>query len=1098
MIPTGFGPYLPAVASDAALAASDHLTRERAVIFLDVAGFTGLSERLARHGTAGTEQLGVIVRRVIGGSCDIVSRHGGDALAFGGDAITVAFADSTAARRAADEAVELVHSVSGTETLAGPVALSMHVGVAAGEVTTVVCAGRTRHVVAHLGNGLDRAVAAADGHDVPGTGAFEPDRPGPLPGWASRVLHPVTASRVAAGSRPPNEHRRITTAFLSLPPVDPDELATFVAAAADVVTETSGDVLQCTGGDKGIVLIAVFGVPVANPDDAVRTVHAIARLRTRTDVPFAAGVSTGLAFTGAFGGETRRFASVLGDSTNLAARLMAAAEPGTTLVDDATAAASGAHLGTPRSIVVKNRDEPAQVAEVLGLPAAGEFAADGDTPLVGRAEELAAAERLLDAGAGALHLVGDAGSGKSRLAAEIARHAGVRGLDARVLRFEPFGGGQPLGPFLDAVGPVAPATARLSPQERAELTRQLVANALTDAGGVLIVEDVHWADDESRALLAGLDPARVCLVTTGRDDPGLAGETIVLADLPASDLRTIALDTWGRLGGADLPAAYLDEIAERAAGSPLFAQTVTELARRDYRPGTPLPEVPLPDRLLPFLTARLDALGDSAQATALRMAVLARPVRPAGMAEVFGVDADRDVELLIDSGIARSMGGYVMLRHASVGQALLGRASHADRAPLHTIVCRYLLAVGAPARDVASHLEHCEIPELAQDTYRRARDEAATLWALREAHHWAELAIAGGDAKDLVALAALEQQLGRHAEAEERLRGLDGPDAARLLGRIAFETGRPAEAVEHLEEAERLGAAGAGIEWPLTMALCDLGRFADARARAEAQLVTDDPELRLDALANLGAVEALDGNVDRAAAVLQEGRVLAAELGDELRRAHVTSDLAGVTYLAGRPVEAAQLLDEAAALADRLGARRLVAMALGNLALLRLAGGDLDGAAREGVAATDAAISYGDAGIALNVIEAAIDAAELSGDLELAARWWRRHAELGSRLGRPEHSAVSWFRHAALTGSNEALAAGDAAAAGLDTEDLALHRARATAAIGGRYEPPPVAATTAFELPSLDANLPPVTPQIVDALFGRIAVRLDELAPVHF
>ena len=66
MIPT----YLPRVALTPELRRSDHLTRERVTIFLDIAGFTGLSERLARHGTAGTEQLGVIIRQVIGSSID--------------------------------------------------------------------------------------------------------------------------------------------------------------------------------------------------------------------------------------------------------------------------------------------------------------------------------------------------------------------------------------------------------------------------------------------------------------------------------------------------------------------------------------------------------------------------------------------------------------------------------------------------------------------------------------------------------------------------------------------------------------------------------------------------------------------------------------------------------------------------------------------------------------------------------------------------------------------------------------------------------------------------------------------------------------------
>ena len=198
--------YLPRVALTPELSRSQHLTRERVTIFLDIAGFTGLSERLARHGTAGTEELGAIVRRVIGGSIDIVAAHGGDALAFGGDAITVAFAGWDEAMLAAEEVVALVAEASGTDSLAGPVELSVRVGVSGGEVTSLVCAAESRHVIVHLGDGLDRAVAAAD-RAAPGEvtvdrvalGPLVADHPaGDLPAWAARTLHPVTASRVAA------------------------------------------------------------------------------------------------------------------------------------------------------------------------------------------------------------------------------------------------------------------------------------------------------------------------------------------------------------------------------------------------------------------------------------------------------------------------------------------------------------------------------------------------------------------------------------------------------------------------------------------------------------------------------------------------------------------------------------------------------------------------------------------------------------------------------------------------------------------------------------------------------------------------------------
>ena len=171
--------YLPRVALTPELRRSQYLTRERVTIFLDIAGFTGLSERLARHGTAGTEELGAIVRRVIGGAIDIVAAHGGDALAFGGDAITVAFAGWDEATLAADEVVALVAAASGTASLAGPVELSVRVGVAGGDVTSLVCAAESRHVIVHLGDGLDTAVAAA-GPGGPGRVVVDSRRSGPL------------------------------------------------------------------------------------------------------------------------------------------------------------------------------------------------------------------------------------------------------------------------------------------------------------------------------------------------------------------------------------------------------------------------------------------------------------------------------------------------------------------------------------------------------------------------------------------------------------------------------------------------------------------------------------------------------------------------------------------------------------------------------------------------------------------------------------------------------------------------------------------------------------------------------------------------------
>jgi Flp pilus assembly protein TadD len=419
-------------------------------------------------------------------------------------------------------------------------------------------------------------------------------------------------------------------------------------------------------------------------------------------------------------------------------------------------------------------------------------------------------------------------------------------------------------------------------------------------------------------------------------------------------------------------------------------------------------------------------------------------------------------------------------------------------------VCRHLIEHDAPAREIARHLEHCRMPDLEVGYLRQARGEAWAAWALVEARHWAELTIArdgAGDAADQLVLAELEQQLGHPRDALARLARLPASTevagaVARLRGRIAFENGRPQEAVDELTRAEAAGAVDASVSWPLTLALSELGRFEEARERASRQLAAagpDEPRLRLDALANLGSVVLHQGDLETAADVLEQARRLAEDLGDVMRLAHVTGDLAGARFRAGRLSEAARLLDEATGLAHRLGARRTVAMTLGNLSEIRLAAGDRNGAGRAALAGAESALAIGDVAMALDCAQVPAVIAELDGETGRATQWWRRLAGLEQRLGRPVDAATCWLRQAALLAAADDVPAArrgiemaTLAADGATTTDLELLRQRALDACAGNYRPPPEADTTPIDLPPLDTALPTVTPDAVDDLYDRI------------
>jgi len=196
--------------------------------------------------------------------------------------------------------------------------------------------------------------------------------------------------------------------------------------------------LQLTMGDKGSYLYAAFGAPLAHDDDAARAVAAALELRLPAEgMDFIShvqiGLSQGQIWAGAYGGPTRRTYGVLGNEVNIAARLMGKAEPGQILVSKrvADATAKSYQFKYLRPLEIKGVKEPLPVFAVLGRRVRSPMLT---TLLVGRSDELAQMEKALDSalsGKGQiLSLEGEAGTGKSRLAAEFVERGIKRGLQA--------------------------------------------------------------------------------------------------------------------------------------------------------------------------------------------------------------------------------------------------------------------------------------------------------------------------------------------------------------------------------------------------------------------------------------------------------------------------------------------------------------------------------------------------------------------------------------------------------------------------------------------------------------------------------------------
>jgi adenylate cyclase len=181
-----------------------------------------------------------------------------------------------------------------------------------------------------------------------------------------------------------------------------DKLDRYIRWVQNVLARYGGTLIQLSIGDKGSYLYAAFGAPTAHEDDARRAVTAALELRAPPpELGFIRasqlGIAIGTMRAGAYGGTTRRTYGALGDSVNLAARLMMAATPGEVLASRRVqqAVADMFEWVDLPALQVKGKRTLVQVARLVGgrpMPA-GALGYAG--PLIGRADELAQLQRAI-------------------------------------------------------------------------------------------------------------------------------------------------------------------------------------------------------------------------------------------------------------------------------------------------------------------------------------------------------------------------------------------------------------------------------------------------------------------------------------------------------------------------------------------------------------------------------------------------------------------------------------------------------------------------------------------------------------------------------
>lgn len=322
--------------------------------------------------------------------------------------------------------------------------------------------------------------------------------------------------------------------------MDPEDWTAMMNEAFDHMSKAvfryEGTIAQL----QGDAMLAFFGAPIAHEDDPDRAVHAALemiaateefsrQLRTTHGLDFRirAGINSGPVVVGNVGSDLRYEYTALGDAMNVAARMQAAAEPGTVLITAATHrfVADAFDVEDLGEIVVKGKTEPVHAYRVLAPKAVpgrkrGLERAGLESPMVGRDRQLETLKSLyavVQAGRSRVaFLVGEPGIGKSRLLAEFrqwvtdeARADAARGASSTWLegRCVSYGRNLPYHLLLDLVRSTLQIPFAGSEIEaRATLDRQLAVHLGDDAADTapflahLLTLPLH-PDEADRALL---------------------------------------------------------------------------------------------------------------------------------------------------------------------------------------------------------------------------------------------------------------------------------------------------------------------------------------------------------------------------------------------------------------------------------------------------------------------------------------------------------------------------------------------------------------------------------------------------------------------
>src|SRR5215213_4460221 len=340
-------------------------------MFLDLSGFSNMTDALMQHGQHGAEVLAGLMHGVFDPLVESIFEYGGKIVGFAGDGIMALYPIESDPRSTALRALTSAYVIQKRfeenptrHTVYGEFFISAKIGLASGSVSWgILCSPNCDQATYYFrGTAVDES-AHAEHHAKPGdillTDSFYrllPNTAEILPfasHWSFRDFHvdPPTPKSVTL---PPvdvdvarrfmpeevivhdmrGEFRQVVNLFMRFPDLSASQLESMMQKVFELRNKYGGLLSRMDFGDKGCNMLILWGAPIAYGNDIGRALNFLLDLKAAVDFPITAGVTYYISHAGYLGSSIYEDYTCYGWGVNLASRFMTKAQTGEIWVDE--------------------------------------------------------------------------------------------------------------------------------------------------------------------------------------------------------------------------------------------------------------------------------------------------------------------------------------------------------------------------------------------------------------------------------------------------------------------------------------------------------------------------------------------------------------------------------------------------------------------------------------------------------------------------------------------------------------------------------------------------------------------------------------------